>query len=428
MAAIPPNLGSKVSTRTIVWEDLVVKAWGSEYRAPDHGIYQFSNGQKKDSTDKYKTGIYGVPGDALLLADGTFHPDMRDGFIAAVGQAASGVARQGYGNYEEISKDPTGAGSANGVGLSGGNPPLVHICRFGPTWAAKSAPASYKWQTIAYGTNGLVAAFGINPAGSVPAAMYSLDYGQTWTLSPTSFGYAGGGSFYQGSLLYGNGKWVCSGFSNTYYTSTDGINWTPNTLFMGAACGAYGNGAWVLGADGGGGVYRSTDGVNFTNVNVGSGDAIVSLFYANGEFMAIGGSNATYTSPDGVTWTTRGTLPAAASVSALGFGNGTWVVGLNAAQLGVAYSTNNGVSWTLVNTESFVTQTYDCAFSQGVFLINDPGGQHVHSSTDGINWNSLTNLLPVPGGSPYWVWATDFNGHYAGVCTQQSTVTAYGTC
>lgn len=105
MAKIPQNLGNKVSTRTIPWEDQVVKAWGSEFRTPDHGIYEFSNGTKKDSTDKYKTGIYGVVGDALLLQDGTAHPDMRDGLLAAVGAGASGAAINGYGNFEELNAD-----------------------------------------------------------------------------------------------------------------------------------------------------------------------------------------------------------------------------------------------------------------------------------------------------------------------------------
>jgi hypothetical protein len=105
MAAIPPELGSKVSTRTITWEDLVVKSWGSEFRAPDHGIYRFSNGQLKDSTDKYKTGIYGITGDEVLLLDGAQYPDMRGGLIAGVG-TTPGSANEGFGSYQEITADP----------------------------------------------------------------------------------------------------------------------------------------------------------------------------------------------------------------------------------------------------------------------------------------------------------------------------------
>ena len=34
------------------------RAWGSEFFAPDHGIYEWSGGRKFDSTDKYKVGVY----------------------------------------------------------------------------------------------------------------------------------------------------------------------------------------------------------------------------------------------------------------------------------------------------------------------------------------------------------------------------------
>lgn len=53
------NLGYKVTTRTYSWNDLVQRAWGSEFNAPDHGIYEFSGGRKFDSTDKGSTGFYG---------------------------------------------------------------------------------------------------------------------------------------------------------------------------------------------------------------------------------------------------------------------------------------------------------------------------------------------------------------------------------
>jgi hypothetical protein len=38
---------------------MVIRQWGSQYQAPDHNIYQFSNGRGFDSTDMYTTGIYG---------------------------------------------------------------------------------------------------------------------------------------------------------------------------------------------------------------------------------------------------------------------------------------------------------------------------------------------------------------------------------
>jgi len=52
------NLGNPVSTRSISWLDLVTRQWGTEWRAPDHDIYKFSNGRGFDSTDQTDNGFY----------------------------------------------------------------------------------------------------------------------------------------------------------------------------------------------------------------------------------------------------------------------------------------------------------------------------------------------------------------------------------
>jgi hypothetical protein len=57
MDNIPSSLGSPVVSTTKSWEQMVIRAWGSEYRKPDVA-YEFSNGRKFDSTDMYETGVY----------------------------------------------------------------------------------------------------------------------------------------------------------------------------------------------------------------------------------------------------------------------------------------------------------------------------------------------------------------------------------
>jgi hypothetical protein len=54
----PNNLGNAPTFRNISWMDMCVRAWGTEWNAPDHGVYCFSNGRRFDSTDKGSTGIY----------------------------------------------------------------------------------------------------------------------------------------------------------------------------------------------------------------------------------------------------------------------------------------------------------------------------------------------------------------------------------
>ena len=52
------NLGARVTARNISWLDLCTRAWGTEFYAPDHDIYVFSNGRRADSTDLGATGLY----------------------------------------------------------------------------------------------------------------------------------------------------------------------------------------------------------------------------------------------------------------------------------------------------------------------------------------------------------------------------------
>lgn len=71
--ALLNNLGYKVTTKSIDWNQQVRSAWGAEFSAPDHGAYEFSNGRKFDSTDKGMTGIYAGDGvNYLMVGDGRY--------------------------------------------------------------------------------------------------------------------------------------------------------------------------------------------------------------------------------------------------------------------------------------------------------------------------------------------------------------------
>ncbi len=65
---LPSSLGLPVSTRTFSLSEMVERAWGSEFFAPDHRVYQFGGVRFFDSTDMGYTGIYG-PGKFCLLED-----------------------------------------------------------------------------------------------------------------------------------------------------------------------------------------------------------------------------------------------------------------------------------------------------------------------------------------------------------------------
>ena len=58
MTYLANNLGYKVTTQQIDWAEMSRRSWGAEFNAPDHGVYEFSNGRQFDSTDRGQTGIY----------------------------------------------------------------------------------------------------------------------------------------------------------------------------------------------------------------------------------------------------------------------------------------------------------------------------------------------------------------------------------
>ena len=58
---VPPELGLPVTTRQFSWNEMARRAWGSEFSAPDHRVYEFSNGRGFDSTDRGDTGFYEPP-------------------------------------------------------------------------------------------------------------------------------------------------------------------------------------------------------------------------------------------------------------------------------------------------------------------------------------------------------------------------------
>ena len=57
-STVPPSLGKPVTTRQFSWAEMARRAWGSEFSAPDHRVYEWSNGRGFDSTDRGTTGFY----------------------------------------------------------------------------------------------------------------------------------------------------------------------------------------------------------------------------------------------------------------------------------------------------------------------------------------------------------------------------------
>ena len=75
------NLGRKVSTRSLNWQQMCERSWGSEFFAPDHGLYEFTGGRKFDSTDKYHVGIYYTNNNLGIQLETGNYPDMAGHYL-----------------------------------------------------------------------------------------------------------------------------------------------------------------------------------------------------------------------------------------------------------------------------------------------------------------------------------------------------------
>jgi hypothetical protein len=55
--SVPITLGKTVTTRSFSFMAMVIEAWGEEWDARDIA-YEFTNGEKKQSTDTTNRGFY----------------------------------------------------------------------------------------------------------------------------------------------------------------------------------------------------------------------------------------------------------------------------------------------------------------------------------------------------------------------------------
>ncbi len=192
-----------------------------------------------------------------------------------------------------------GAGKLLVTGRFGGENSMA-VTSDGAAWQASKHDAQYaKYirsvhfvgrRFLAYGTTFVLPSDdGVTWGKEIPIAEYKVQYGIDCTLRRFAFG---------------EGTIVAVGDFGRCAVSHDGIEWknapaikAVNTMIDVA----YGNGVFV-----GGGMHglrmRSVDGLEWTDRVVGEeGEHINAMIFTGAQFVGIG-QGATYTSPDGVTW------------------------------------------------------------------------------------------------------------------------------
>jgi hypothetical protein len=193
-------------------------------------------------------------------------------------------------------------------------------------------------------------------------------------------------------------------------TSSNGQQWSSEVDLgknTDLDCVSFGKGVFIAGggvisAQPGGQFWSSPDGVSWTPIQTQNNIySLKGITYGNSLFVAVDGSGAIMTSPDGNVWTVQkpsqgGSLTSMYVLSGVCYGNNTFVaVGgsgtVNTASFnnGVILTSNDGVNW---NTQPSGIQNLltGAVYGNQTFVVVGCGGV-ILTSKDGQTWTSQSS-------------------------------------
>lgn len=215
------------------------------------------------------------------------------------------------------------------------------------------------------------------------------------------------------NLAYGNGIFVLTGYSgstsNTYiYRSTDGINWTAQTISTGRNYSVTSNSCkfinnkfvFTLGIyyyNTSTGIrtstekwfYESTNGTSWTKhtfTYTGSKNVdTMDIEYNDGLYVCVGDTGSIFTSTNLDDWTERSSGVTDKLVG-ISYGKGQFVV---SGDNGVILTSPDGINWT--KQDSGVTSyLIRSRYSNGMYIVVGYNGT-ILQSIDGISWKNISN-------------------------------------
>lgn len=232
-----------------------------------------------------------------------------------------------------------------------------------------------------------------NSLGTATSADYRQDFspevGWTWrNPTPTGNGLS--------DVTFINGQFVMGGLRGTLLTSPDGLNWTTRRVPTNANLYgiAFNNGQYVL-VGGSAGLFTSPDLALWTPrqpgglVPLDNTNPLIGLAHGAGRYVvttnATVPTGVTLVSTDGVTWT-QGNLGAAENASSVAFLNGKFFATTNSGKI---FSSADGLTWTGVTTP-VTTQLLRVSFGAGRYVAVGVSGV-ILTSTDGATWAAATS-------------------------------------
>ncbi len=220
-------------------------------------------------------------------------------------------------------------------------------------------------------------------------------------------------------VAFGNGVWVVVGADSARLSlSTDLAQWEfirPANISFNNSCVLFHDGTFYLG--GIGQVSTSTDGRNWTAIDLPTEEWISNLTHAGGLFFATGWNAMLLTSPDGQTWTPRNPgFTAEESKPALYHArhlNGRYLVG---GSNGVVLSSSDAVTWTRHLTGNSNDWIYDLEWRDGAYYAIGHLG-NLRRSTDLVDWTNVSTGMTEGLAGLAWfqsrLYVAGRNGHLA---------------
>ncbi len=305
----------------------------------------------------------------------------------------------------------------------------------GNTWTEEtiSSMQDYVVTDIAYDGSTLVA---VGRGWNVTGGFIAHKNGNSWTVDNTP-------SFSLYGITYGGGKFIAVGHGKIL-SSTDGSNWTEvnisdniSNIYLKSVI--YADGKFVVvGSDGT--ILTSSDGTNWTKDNSTTTKDLKDITYA-GKFVAVGSSGTVLISEDGEDWSQASQSPSSAWFTSVTY-DGNKFVALDSHKV---YTSKNGDSWT--NSGQIPTFYYSGGMlrsvtsGNGMLVAVGDKGLIFRSYTSGLSatisssanttyiGQALTFICSAIGGSGIYTYYWDFNGDgiYDNTTTNSSTTYTYNS-
>jgi hypothetical protein len=154
-------------------------------------------------------------------------------------------------------------------------------------------------------------------------------------------------------------------------------------------------------------------------------------------YVAAGSSGVLYSSPDGITWTSRTSGFSTITIRKVAYGNGLWVAVGNS---GTLTTSTDGITWTARTANVSTNTIYDVKYANSIWVAVAAGGGATNTggiiySTDGITWTRKSQSLTVGAlyysvvwnGTNWIVGATHSTNNYLYASTPSGTWTAGAT-